>query len=1066
MNLINKYFNIKNHSEYNGLADEINVLLIKEYYENNNENILILTNTIYEANKLFERLKNYIELVFLFPMDDFITDMILASSPELKIKRLETLSNISNHNHVIVITNLYGYIHKLPSIKEANSKFKIFINKEIKRNEIINTLDNYGYTRSSIVTTTGEYALRGFIIDVFPIGEEHPIRIELFGDLIDSIRIFDENTQLSVKDINEYEIKPFSEIKTESHNSLYDYLYNPLTIVFDKEQIKVSFLKLQNDIISYKEEKNEDITYEIYDLADIKPKKEIKFNTLNDKESDVLSHNIDNFNSDFALIKNYVEKNIYQNKTVIFCLSNDKQIEKIKDEFVNAIIISDIDGYEINKINICKYKINNGFIINDLVVISDNDIEKTTHSNIKYKNTLKIGKRINSFDQLAIGDYIVHQMHGIGIYNGVVTLTRNNIKQDYIQLIYQGNDKIYIPIDKINTIFKYTFKDGAKPKLNKLNSTDWEKKKLQIRNKINDISDELIELYSERNNLKCDKYANYAEEDAFASEFAFNPTNDQLKVINDIFNDLSSEKPMDRLLCGDVGYGKTEVAFRAMFKTVINNHQVAYLCPTTILSKQQYNSCIERFKNYPVNIKLLNRFTTAKEVKKIFEGLENGSIDIVFGTHRLFNEQIKYKNLGLLIIDEEQRFGVMHKEKIKEMKKNVNVLTLSATPIPRTLKMALSGIRDLSIIDTPPVNRYPVQTYVVAENDLLIREAIYKELSRNGQTFILYNYVSDILEEVNHISKLVPEARIRYAHGQMNKTELEDIMQDFIDYKFDILLCTTIIETGIDIPNANTLIIIDSDKFGLSQLYQIRGRVGRSDKIAYAYLMYKKSKVLTDTAMKRLKSIQEFTELGSGYRIAMRDLAIRGAGDLLGSEQAGFIDSIGIDLYMKMINETINHVNGEEEEKKEETPSLINVDNHIDSNYVSDEDIIIEIHKKISEIDNLEKLEEVRKELIDRFGCVNENIQIYMYQKLFEKKAKTLGINQINQSDGMIELILPEDISEKIKPDQLFFQLSSIDPSITIKYQFKKFYITLYTRKFKKHFIYYLLDIVDLFDKK
>ena len=541
---------------------------------------------------------------------------------------------------------------------------------------------------------------------------------------------------------------------------------------------------------------------------------------------------------------------------------------------------------------------------------------------------------------------------------------------------------------------------------------------------------------------------------------------DQLKAINNINDDLRSDNPMDRLLCGDVGYGKTEVAFRGMFKTVMNGYQVLYLCPTTILSNQQYKNALERFKNFGVNIGLLNRFTSKKEEKRIISALKEGRIDIVFGTHRLLSSDVICKNLGLLVIDEEQRFGVTHKEKIKDMKKDVNVLTLSATPIPRTLKLSLSGLRDLSIIDTPPVNRYPIQTYVVAENDVLIQDAIYKELSRHGQVFILYNKVASIENEMNKLKRLVPEARITFAHGQMKKEELENIMESFINYEFDILLCTTIIETGIDIPNANTLIIIDADHFGLSQLYQIRGRVGRSDKIAYAYFMYNKSKVLNDMAVKRLQAIKEFTELGSGYKIAMRDLAIRGAGDILGSEQAGFVDTVGIDLFMKMIEEEIDKINGKEVKEDEDKTALINVDTHIDDAYVSDENIKIEIHKMINEIDSLEKLKKVKFELEDRFGKINEKIEIYMYEEWFEKLAIKLNITTVRQNSREVEIEIPEKISNQLNGDKLFLTVYNINPRFALRYFNKKIYIKLVLNKNDKHFIYYLVNVLDFINSE
>ena len=472
---------------------------------------------------------------------------------------------------------------------------------------------------------------------------------------------------------------------------------------------------------------------------------------------------------------------------------------------------------------------------------------------------------------------------------------------------------------------------------------------------------------------------------------------------------------------------------------------------------------MERFKNFPVEIALLNRFTTQKETERILDGLKNGTIDIVFGTHRLLSKDIEYKNLGLLIVDEEQRFGVTHKEKIKQYKNDVNVLTLSATPIPRTLKMAMSGLRDLSIIDTAPVNRYPVQTYVMAESDIVVKDAIYKELARKGQIFILYNHVDGLENKRSELQKLVPEARIVMAHGRMNKSEIEDVMDDFINYKYDILLCTTIIETGIDIPNANTLIIFDADRFGLSQLYQIRGRVGRSNKIAYAYLMYDKNKMLNDIAIKRLQAIKEFTELGSGYRIAMRDLSLRGAGDILGSDQAGFVSAVGLDLYMKMVDEEIKKLNGVEISKEDTSnKALINVDTHISDEYVSDESLKIEIHQKINEIDSYEKLESIQHEIEDRFGKIDEKIRVYMYEEWFEKLANSLGITKVVQNSTLVEIELPTALVQNLKFDKLFIQAYNISRKFQFRSVLNKVYITLPVNNLDKHFVYYLVDLLNL----
>ncbi len=1067
MDFLNEYFKYENGLTITGLTRELNVFYVLNLFNSENKNVLVLANTLYEANMFYESLKTYTEDVCLFPMDDFLTSVAVAISPDLKIKRLETLERIRTVNKCIVVTNLMGYLRFLPDMNNtSNLEFNLDKNTSIEREDILELLDKYGYIRESVVTTTGEYAVRGYIIDLFIIDEEHPIRIEFFGDDVDSIRYFDENTQLSIKEIDSIKIKPYTEVVSDSYSSLCDYMNDPWLLMINRDQIELSYAKLVDDINEYNES-TEQTKKHMYDWEDINYKHVMYLNSVNDNDyGKVLSfksQEIENFNSDFELLGKYCSKQLLGNKTVVLCLSKENQLKSLVPFLESYHVVK--NNRLINKeINILYKKINNGFVFDQYVVISENDIERTKNATINYKNSYRIGKKIKDFGQLSSGDYVVHSQHGVGIYNGVITLTKNGLKKDYLQINYYGNDKVYIPVEKISTIFKYAGKEGSVPKLDRLNSTSWVKKKREMRNKIKDISSELIKLYAARSNVKSTPFKSYAEEAVFGSEFIYDETIDQLKAIEDIDKDLSSEVPMDRLLCGDVGFGKTEVAFRAMFKTIVNNKQVFYLCPTTILSKQQYELALDRFKNYPIEIALLNRFTSSKEVKRILEGLEKGTIDLVFGTHRLLSDDVKFNKLGLLIVDEEQRFGVTHKEKIKEYKNDVNVLTLSATPIPRTLKMALSGLRDLSIIDTPPVNRYPVQTYVIQENDLIVKDAIYKELSRDGQIFILHNRVASIEGMASKIKQLVPEAKICIAHGQMSKNELEDVMECFVNHEYDILLCTTIIETGIDISNANTLIIYDADNFGLSQLYQLRGRVGRSNRIAYAYLMYDKSKMLNDIAIKRLQAIKEFTELGSGYRIAMRDLSIRGAGDLLGSEQAGFVDTVGIELYMQMIEEEMRRMKGEEIPEDEEdtsNKSLVEVETHIDDTYVSDEDIKIEIHKKINEIDGYKKLLEVKHELEDRFGKISQELEIYMYEEWFEKQAKTLGITTVHQSDREIEIELPKELSDKVEGDKFFIQAYNINPRFRLKYLHNQIIIALTLLNQKEHFLYYIVPLME-----
>ena len=834
-------------------------------------------------------------------------------------------------------------------------------------------------------------------------------------------------------------------------------MHNPFVFFINENQINNGYNKIRKDIEEYSGNKDVLISDFMYSFEEINPNNYMYIETINNFDNSIFfnSKEIIKFKGDYDTFKNFCLTHKNTN-VVIICLSKDKQIDLVKELFSDV----NIGSIKENTINILKFKLNEGFIIDKYMVISEFDIDNFKITNV-YKNNFKIGRKIKGFEDIKIGDYVVHSQHGIGVYAGIEAITKNGLVKDYIKINYLGNDKIYIPVEKITTIYKYSDKDGTPPKLNKLNSTSWAKTKMKVRNRIKDISDELIKLYATRTSIKGPVFNNFDEEYTFAANFNYNETNDQLKTIKEIDNDLKSSIPMDRILCGDVGFGKTEVAFRGMFKTIVNGYQVAYLCPTTLLSRQQYNNALSRFREFPVNIALLNRFTSTKEVKRIYEGLKSGSIDIVFGTHKLLNKEIDFNNLGLLVVDEEQRFGVTHKERIKEIKNDVNVLTLSATPIPRTLKMAMSGLRDLSIIDTAPINRYPVQTYVVEEKEVLIKDAVYKELSRNGQVFVLYNRVASIQDEVDKLSSLVPEARIVMAHGQMDKNELENIVSDFVDYKYDILVCTTIIETGIDIPNVNTLIVIDADNFGLSQLYQLRGRVGRSDKIAYAYLMYNPAKVLTETAIKRLQSIKDFTELGSGYKIAMRDLSIRGAGDLLGAEQAGFVDSVGLELYTQMVSEEIKRLNGEEVLEEENSNPLIEVANHISDEFVKEESIKIEIHQLINEIKDQTSLEKVKSEILDRFGNITSEMDIYMHEEWFSELANQLNIKRVKQTETLLELELPADISDKIQGDKLFLIAYNINPKFRLSYRMKKIYVSLSLVNLEKHFVYYLVPLLD-----
>ncbi len=1061
MKILDKYLNINENDKVVGLTKELNVFLMLKLLSQV-ENIIVVTSTLYEANQYYNSLSHYYNDAYIFPMDDFLTSVSVAISPDLRAKRIETINCVTDKSKTITITNLTGYLKYLPSSKtKAIHQIDLVVGHEYKRLEIIKKLEELGYERDDVVTATGEYAVRGNIIDIFLISENHPLRIELDGNIIESIRFFDENTQLSISNITKIKGTAFKEIADEEKSSLLDYIAKPLVVFINSEQIEASYEKLQNDILAYNLSISSQAKH-MYLIEEIKPHKLIKLNSFDSPGAvRIEAKTITNFNSNYELLNNYISQKTKEKKIVLICSANQKYLDNINDKISNSVL-TNIDDLKPEKTNLVVYDLLEGFELGPYVIIAQNDIEKNNSPQIKYSNPLKTGKRVKDIADLNKGDYVVHINHGIGIYSGVVTISKNGLKKDYILINYKGNDKIYIPVEKISNIYKYLSKDGLRPRIDSLSSLNWAKTKSNLKKRIKDISDELIKLYAIRKSVKGEAFREYEEELIFANEFKYLATNDQLRAIADIDCDLKEPMPMDRLLCGDVGFGKTEVAFRAIFKAILNNKQVSYLCPTTILSKQQYLSALDRFKSFPIEIALLNRFATANEAKKIVDGLAAGKIDLVFGTHRLLSEDISFQRLGLLVIDEEQRFGVGHKEKIKRLRNDVNVLTLSATPIPRTLKMALSGLRDLSLIDTPPVNRFPVQTYVLEENDLLIKDAIYKELSRSGQTFILYNKTETIIEQVERIKKLVPEARVAFAHGKMAKNDLEEIMEAFIDYRYDVLVCTTIIETGIDIPNVNTLIVLNADNFGLSQLYQLRGRVGRSDKIAYAYLFFRKNKLVSEIAIKRLEAIKEFTELGSGYKIAMRDLSLRGAGDILGSEQAGFVDAVGLELYLKMIEEEINISKGiiNNDEEGEEK-SLIDVETHISDDYVTEESLKIEIHKMINEIYDYQSLVNIKREIEDRFGKVNQNILIYMYEEWFEKLAKGLGIDKVTQERNSIQFSLPVAISNKVNGEKLFLKAYNLCPKFQLKYASKRISITLPTNKLEKHFLIYLIPLLE-----
>ena len=1059
MDIFDKLFDFeyKNNTGLVNLTGEFFALYLKRIFNREKRGILVVTPSLYEANNLVNSF-GYNEDVLLFEVDDVLTENAIASSPDVLVNRLGVINELISNNKKIVVTDVNGFLKFLPSRKSyLNSIINLKVGTQIDPKELVNKLFDLGYVKDTIVTRTGDLGVRGFVVDVFLVEEENPIRIEFFGDEIDSIKYFDCESQKSIGSINSIDVKPFSDkLLVDSFSSIFDYLDNPIVVYKDYSQLRVVYNRMVDDVYNYfNTDKKCFFEFDEVNVLDSLYYFDLDNDISGLSLDDVISFDVrpvDKLNEDIDKINKYLKDLVSSGKTPILFLPNT-DIIKFSSYLTSNFVTSDIFNIINGVINIVKDDLYRGFIYGNYVFLTEYDLFNRKIVR-KSRTKFKYASRIKDISKLEIGDYVVHSSHGIGVYNGIKTLNKKDIVKDYIEVLYAKGDKLYIPVSKIELLSKYSGKEGYEPKINSLNSTAWAKTKQRVREKIKYEAARLIKVQALRELKKGFAFSkDSVMQEMFESKFIYDETVDQINVTKEIKKDMESIVPMDRILCGDVGYGKTEVAFRAMFKAVMDSKQVLYICPTTLLSKQQYDSAVERFKDFPVNIALLNRFTSTKDTNRVLKDLKSGLVDIVIGTHRLLSDDIKPKDLGLLVIDEEQRFGVAHKEKIKEFKSNVDVLTLTATPIPRTLQMAMLGLKNLSLIETPPKNRHPVQTYVTPYDKKVLKDIIYKEISRNGQVFVLYNYVSDIERVKSEIERLVPDASVVIAHGQMDKKELEDKINSFINGEFNVLLCTTIIETGIDIPNANSLVVLNADRFGLSQLYQIRGRVGRSDRIAYAYLMYDKNKVLTETAIKRLQVIKEFTELGSGFHIAARDLSIRGAGDILGSEQAGFIDTVGIDLYMKMLNDEIAILKGYEVENDEDVSdkSLVDVSTHIKDSYVESEDLKILIHKLINTIDTRDKLNEVKIELEDRFGKIDNDILVYMHEELFENLIKNLGVKQVLDNNNYIEIEFSKEKSDVISYEDLFVESIKICNKFKFTYKNNRLYIKLEKKSLDNH---------------
>ena len=958
---------------------------------------LILAEDERRAREIYEDYRFYDRKVYSYPAKDLLFFQADIHGNLLIRQRMKVIKALLEEKELTVVTSIDGcmdFLESLEKIKEQLIHYES--DSTVDTEQLKNQLVALGYERVGQVEMPGQFSVRGGIVDIYCLTEENPWRIELWGDEIDSIRSFDPESQRSLENLEELTIYPAVEhIGDKDMVSFLDYFPEERTIIFLDEpnrltekggaveeeyrqsrmhrEEKGSRNLPENWLCSFEQLQKELNKRNCISVCALEPK-QAGWKVREKFYLDVKS--ISAYNNSFELLVKDLHQYKKQGYRIALLSGSRTRAERLakdlQEEGLAAFYGQDYDR-EIcpGEIMVVYGHAKKGFEypLIKFAVMTESDIFGQEQKKRKKKKNYS-GSRIQDFAELSVGDFVVHEKHGLGIYRGIEKVEVDRIVKDYIKIEYRGGSNLYIPATQLDCLQKYSGADAAKaPKLNKLGTQEWNKTKSKVRGAVKNIAKELVELYAvrqEKEGYVCGPDTVWQRE--FEEMFPYEETEDQLSAIEDAKRDMESTRIMDRLICGDVGYGKTEVALRAAFKEVQESRQVAYLAPTTILAQQIYNTFVQRMKEFPVRVELLCRFRTPAQQKKAIEDLKKGQVDVIIGTHRILSKDVQFKNLGLLIVDEEQRFGVTHKEKIKQLKKDVDVLTLTATPIPRTLHMSLIGIRDMSVLEEPPMDRMPIQTYVMEYDEETVREAINRELRRGGQVYYVYNRVTDIADVALRIAKLVPDARVDFAHGQMSERELENVMYSFVNGDIDVLVSTTIIETGLDISNVNTMIIHDSDRYGLSQLYQLRGRIGRSNRTAYAFLMYRKNVMLKETAEKRLAAIREYTDLGSGFKIAMRDLELRGAGNLLGAQQHGHMNAVGYDLYCKMLNEAVKEAKGIHTMEDFETSVDLNVDAYIPDSYISNEFQKLDIYKRIAGIETQQDYDDMLEELLDRFG--------------------------------------------------------------------------------------------------
>jgi transcription-repair coupling factor (superfamily II helicase) len=1085
---IKKRFNQGYQDLLTGLAGTQKAIAIAGLLADSQTQTLVISYNNQQALRLTLDLSCFLgpEAVAFFPSNELLPHEE-AYEPEVTAQRIETLVRILHLNHLIVVTSWQALQRKLilPA-KFLEFTCKIKLGQEVSFDEMIQKLTRMGYERVDQVQSIGQFSRRGDIVDVYPLDQEHPVRLEFYGDQVDSIRIFNVEDQISLHNQNEVLIFPareglwhqtdFDRVQPEIINglnrqiniledlgrvneaedlqnrinealerlanghqlpgadqflpwidsqlvSLLDYLPKARLILDEPLRGREALMALETE--------NAATISNLLEKGVVLPKENDLFVAVNKVEGEIAKRKPWSlsllsktpkvmepehvwtlpfktppvFHSKAEQLATEIDRWLKNGRTVVLTVAvKDKARrlrEVLREQGITSVLVEPGKETEFTprSVRIENADLESGFewATGKLVVLTEFEIYGKQKK--RFQATFQQeGTKINAFTDLKVGDYVVHINHGIGRFMGLETLEIAGGHRDYLKIEYAGEDRLFVPTDQVNLLQKYIGVEEVPPKINKLGGSDWQKVKTRVKESIREMAEALLELYAQRGVMNGHAFgADTVWQLEFEDAFDYEETPDQLKAVREIKNDMESSKPMDRLLCGDVGYGKTEVAMRAAFKAIMDGKQVGILVPTTILAQQHFLTFRERFAGFPVNIQVLSRFQTPREQAATLDGLLSGAVDLVIGTHRLLSNDVHFKDLGILVIDEEQRFGVAHKEKIKELRKNIDVLTLTATPIPRTLHMSLAGIRDMSLITTPPPGRYPIRTHVLEFNEEVIREALQRELDRKGQIYFVYNRVETIDRMAGYLQRLVPEARIIIGHGQMDEDRLERVMLDFYQYEADILLSTTIIETGLDIPNVNTLIVYDADRFGLSQLYQLRGRVGRSNRIAHAYFAYRKEKVLAEKAEKRLAAIREFTELGSGFKIAMRDLEIRGAGNLLGPEQHGQIASVGFELYCRLLEEAIREKKGEITPELPEPMVEIPVDAFIPSEYIPDNKQKVGLYKKIANAVGMQALDEIYHEVVDRFGDLPQPVLNLINLAKVKGLAREAGLASISQ---------------------------------------------------------------------